>query len=173
MTGFDQSTTSDGFIEKLVAVRRTTKVVEGGANFSFSVFVVVGDGHSRVGYGFGKAKEVPVAVQKAMEAARKNMVQVDLNGKTLHYEIRGRHGASNVLMLPAPKGTGIIAGGAMRAVFEVLGVEDVVTKCYGSTNPINVVRATVDSLVKAMTPEEIARKRGKRLKEIVEGGEAA
>ena len=134
---------TDGISDKLVGVRRVTKVVKGGRMFGFSALVVVGDGQGKIGFGQGKAKEVPVAIQKATEAARRNMVQVQLNGTTLYHPIRSRHGASKVLLLPAAEGTGIIAGGAMRAVFEVMGVRNILAKNVGSTNPVNVVRATV------------------------------
>lgn len=159
---------TDGIIDKLVDVRRTTKVVKGGRVFGFSALVVVGDGQGKIGFGQGKAKEVPIAIQKATDSARRNMVQINLSGKTLYHEIRSRHGASKVLMLPASEGTGVIAGGAMRAVFEVMGVKDVLAKNVGSTNSINVVRATVKGLQNMLTPELVARKRGKSVKEITE-----
>lgn len=146
--------------DRLVAVLRTAKVVKGGRIFSFSAIVVVGDGNSKVGFGHGKAKEVPAAIAKAMEAAKKNMFKVQLNDGTLYHEVIGRHGATKVFMRPASKGTGVIAGGAMRAVFEVLGVENVLAKCYGSSNPVNVVRATVSALANMMDPESVAKKRG-------------
>lgn len=158
---------TDGFIDKLVNVRRTAKVVKGGRVFGFSALVVAGDGQGKIGFGQGKAKEVPVAIQKATEAARRNMVQVHLSGTTLHHEIKARHGASKVLLLPASEGTGIIAGGAMRAVFEVMGVQNILAKNVGSTNPVNVVRATVKGLTNMLTPEVVARKRGKSVKEIL------
>jgi len=161
-------TTTDGIIEKLVAVNRTVKVVSGGRIFSFSALVVVGDGKGKVGFGRGKAREVPNAIQKATESARRNMVHVRLKDKTLHHSIKGHHGASKVLMLPASEGTGIIAGNAMRAVFEVLGVQDVLAKCLGSTNPVNVVQATIKGLKGMATPESVAAKRGKSIKEILE-----
>jgi small subunit ribosomal protein S5 len=157
---------TDGLQEKLVAVERNSKVVKGGRIFSFSASVVVGDGDGRVGIGRGKAREVPVAIQKAMEAARRNMIDVDLNGKTLHHEIVGRHGATRVFMKPASTGTGIIAGGAMRPVFEVLGIEDVLAKINGSSNPDNVMRATLNGLKRINSPEKVARKRGKTVEEI-------
>lgn len=163
-----KDTASDGYQDKLVAVRRTSKVVKGGRQFGFDALIVTGDGEGRVGYGRGKAKEVPVAIQKATEAARRNMVQIHLNGKTLQHPIKARHGASNVWMMPASEGTGVIAGNAMRAVFEVMGVENVLSKCIGSTNPINVVRATVRGLLKMSSPEQVAAKRGKTVKEITE-----
>lgn len=167
-TATDIPVQTDGIIDKLVDVRRTTKVVKGGRVFGFSALVVVGDGQGKVGFGQGKAKEVPIAIQKATDSARRNMVQINLKDKTLHHEIRSRHGASKVLMLPASEGTGVIAGGAMRAVFEVMGVKDVLAKNVGSTNSINVVRATVKGLQNMLTPELVARKRGKSIKEITE-----
>ncbi|MCX7124302.1 MAG: 30S ribosomal protein S5, partial [Gammaproteobacteria bacterium] len=134
----DSSVLTDGIIDKLVNVRRTVKVVKGGRVFSFAALVVVGDGQGKIGLGQGKAKEVPVAIQKATDAARRNMIQIQLNGTTLYHEVRSRHGASKVLMLPASDGTGVIAGGAMRAVFEVMGVQNILAKNAGSTNPVNV-----------------------------------
>jgi small subunit ribosomal protein S5 len=157
----------DDLLEKLVAVNRVAKVVKGGRQFGFAALTVVGDGKGRVGYGRGKAREVPVAIQKAMESARKNMVDVKLNGSTLQYPLQGRHGAAKVFMQPASDGTGIIAGGAMRAVFEVLGVQNVLAKCIGTNNPINVVRATVAGLARMRDPESIAAKRGKTVEEIL------
>lgn len=154
--------------EKLVAVNRTAKVVKGGRIFGFSAVVVVGDGNGRVGFGSGKAREVPIAIQKAMDQARKNMVYITLNNETLFHDVRARHGASKVFMRPASEGTGIIAGGAMRAVFEVLGVKNVLAKCIGSTNPVNVVRATIRGLRNMSTPELIADKRGKTVEELLE-----
>jgi len=157
----------DELLEKLVAVNRVAKVVKGGRQFGFAALTVVGDGKGRVGYGRGKAREVPVAIQKAMEAARKNMVDVKLNGTTLQYPLQGRHGAARVFMQPASDGTGIIAGGAMRAVFEVLGVQNVLAKCIGTNNPINVVRATVEGLTRMRDPDYVAAKRGKSVEEIL------
>ena len=153
--------------EKLVQVNRVAKVVKGGRIFGFTALTVVGDGKGRVGFGRGKAREVPVAIQKAMEAARKNMINVPLNGTTLQYPIKANHGASKVYMQPASEGTGIIAGGAMRAVLEVAGVQNVLAKCYGSTNPVNVVRATIKGLKAMHAPEDIAAKRGKSVEEIL------
>jgi small subunit ribosomal protein S5 len=150
----------------MIQVNRVTKVVKGGRIMAFAALTVVGDGDGRVGMGKGKAREVPVAVQKAMEQARRNLVKVPLRNGTLHHNIRGEHGAAKVLLAPAPAGTGIIAGGPMRAVFEVLGVKDVVAKSLGSTNPYNMVRATFDALTRAVTPAEIAAKRGKTVEEI-------
>ncbi|KAA8982577.1 MULTISPECIES: 30S ribosomal protein S5 [Gammaproteobacteria] len=154
--------------EKLVQVNRVAKVVKGGRLFGFTALTVVGDGNGRVGYGRGKAREVPVAIQKAMDSARKNMVSVPLDGATLQYPVKANHGASRVFMQPASEGTGIIAGGAMRAVLEVAGVHNVLAKCYGSTNPINVVRATVEGLKAMRSPEEVAAKRGKTVEEILD-----
>ncbi len=162
-----QSKSNDDFIEKLVAVNRVAKVVKGGRIFSFSALTVVGDGKGKIGFGYGKAREVPVAIQKAMEAARKNMKPVSLNGDTLHYPITARHGAAKVYMQPASEGTGIIAGGAMRAVFEVVGVHNVLAKTIGSSNPINVTRATLKGLWEMSSPEKIAAKRGKIVEEIL------
>lgn len=153
--------------EKLVQVNRVAKVVKGGRIFAFTALTVVGDGKGRVGFGRGKAREVPVAIQKGMEAARKNMVDVPLDGTTLQYPIRANHGASRVFMQPASEGTGVIAGGAMRAVLEVSGVQNVLAKCYGSTNPVNVVRATVKGLRDMHAPEDIAAKRGKTVEDIL------
>ena len=157
----------EGYIEKLVQVNRVAKTVKGGRIFTFTALTVVGDGKGRVGFGRGKSREVPAAIQKAMEAARRNMIQVDLNGTTLQYAMKSAHGASKVYMQPASEGTGIIAGGAMRAIFEVMGVTDVVAKSTGSSNPYNLVRATLDGLAKMSTPAEIAAKRGKSVEEIL------
>jgi small subunit ribosomal protein S5 len=156
----------DGLKEKMIAVNRVTKVVKGGRTLSFAALTVVGDGDGRIGMGKGKAKEVPVAVQKAMEDARRNMVRVALKSGSIHHTVNGTHGASRVLMAPAPAGTGIIAGGPMRAVFEVLGVTDIVSKSHGSTNPYNMVRATLDALKNMTTPAEVAAKRGKTVEEL-------
>jgi small subunit ribosomal protein S5 len=154
--------------EQLINVRRVAKVVKGGRIFGFSALTVVGDGNGRVGMGRGKAREVPLAVQKAMEAARKDMIKVPLKDGTLHYPVVGRHGSAKVVMRPASEGTGIIAGGTMRAVFEVAGVRDVLAKCIGSTNPVNVVRATLEGLRSLMSPEEFASKRDMTPEEIFE-----
>jgi len=154
--------------EKLVQVNRVAKVVKGGRIFGFTALTVVGDGNGRVGFGRGKAREVPVAIQKAMDSAKKNMIHVSLKGSTLQYPVKARHGASKVFMQPASEGTGIIAGGAMRAVLEVAGVQNVLAKCYGSTNPVNVVRATFEGLKHMASPETIAAKRGKSVEEIAE-----
>jgi small subunit ribosomal protein S5 len=158
---------ADSLNEKLVSVRRVAKVVKGGRIFAFSALTVVGDGAGRVGIGSGKAREVPAAVAKAMENARRNMVKVDLKGATLHHAVVARHGASRVILKPASVGTGVIAGGAMRAVFEVAGVHDVLAKCIGSRNPVNVVRATLNGLKAVRSPEGVARKRGKTVEEIL------
>jgi small subunit ribosomal protein S5 len=157
---------SDGLREKMVSVNRVTKVVKGGRVLGFAALTVVGDGDGGVGMGKGKAREVPVAVQKALEEARRKMFRVSLRNGTLQHAVIGRHGASKVLMQPASAGTGIIAGGPMRAVFEVAGVKDILAKCMGSTNPYNVVRATLDGLRRMRTPSEIAGKRGKKVEEI-------
>ena len=156
----------DGLKEKMIAVNRVTKVVKGGRILGFAALTVVGDGDGRIGMGKGKAREVPVAVQKAMEAARRGMFKVSLRNGSIHHNVIGEHGAARVLMAPAPAGTGIIAGGPMRAVFEVMGVTDVVAKAIGSTNPYNLVRATFDALRKSTTPSEIASKRGKSVEEL-------
>lgn len=152
--------------EKLVQVNRVAKVVKGGRIFSFTALTVVGNGQGRVGFGRGKAREVPTAIQKAMDAARKNMVDVPLSGTTLQYPLTAKHGGSKVYMQPASEGTGIIAGGAMRAVLEVAGIHNVLAKCYGSTNPVNVVRATVKGLSEMKSPDSVAAKRGKTVDEI-------
>ncbi|APU32034.1 SSU ribosomal protein S5P [Pseudomonas sp. NFACC19-2] len=157
----------EGYIEKLVQVNRVAKTVKGGRIFTFTALTVVGDGKGRVGFGRGKSREVPAAIQKAMEAARRNMIQVDLNGTTLQYPIKSAHGASKVFMQPASEGTGIIAGGAMRAVLEVAGVQNVLAKCYGSTNPVNVVHATFKGLKTMQSPGSVAAKRGKSVEEIL------
>jgi len=157
---------SDGLREKMVSVNRVTKVVKGGRVLGFAALTVVGDGDGAVGMGKGKAREVPVAVQKALEEARRRMFRVSLRDGTLQHAVIGRHGASKVLMQPASAGTGIIAGGPMRAVFEVAGVTNILAKCIGSTNPYNVVRATLDGLRKMRTPAEIAAKRGKSVEEL-------
>ncbi len=153
--------------EKLVQVNRVAKVVKGGRIFSFTALTVVGDGNGKVGFGRGKAREVPQAIQKAMEQARRNMITVQLNGDTLQYPIKAAHGASKIYMQPASQGTGVIAGGAMRAVLEIAGVHNVLAKCYGSTNPVNVVRATIKGLQDMHAPEQIAAKRGKSVDQIL------
>ena len=158
---------NEGFQEKLVQVNRVAKVVKGGRIFAFTALTVVGDGKGRVGFGRGKAREVPAAIQKAMDAARRNMVRVEIDRGTIQYAVRARHGASKVYMQPASEGTGVIAGGAMRAVLEIAGVHNVLAKCYGSTNPVNVVRATFAALKALRSPDEIAAKRGKTVSEIL------
>ena len=157
---------TDGLVERLVTVGRVSKVVKGGRIFSFTALTVVGDGNGRVGFGRGKAREVPAAIQKALEAAKRNMITVDLAGTTLQHPITASHGASRVYMQPASEGTGVIAGGAMRAVLEVAGVENVLAKCYGSTNAANVVRATFNGLKEMSSPEKVAAKRGKSVEEL-------
>lgn len=164
-----EDTKTDGYQEKLVSVTRTAKVVKGGRVFGFAALVVIGDGKGKVGYGRGKAREVPVAIQKAMDQARKNMVYIPLAGKTIHHSIVSNFGASKVFMMPASEGTGVIAGGAMRAVLEVLGVQDILTKTMGSTNPNNVVRATIKALTSIGTPDYVAAKRGKTVQEVMAG----
>ena len=156
----------DGLKEKMIAVNRVTKVVKGGRILGFAALTVVGDGDGRIGMGKGKAREVPVAVQKAMDEARRKMFKVSLRSGTVHHTVTGQHGASRVFLAPAPDGTGIIAGGPMRAVFEVMGVSDIVAKSHGSTNPYNLVRATLNALANTSTPSEIAAKRGKTIEEI-------
>ncbi len=163
----DSITGNEDLLEKLVHVNRVAKVVKGGRQFGFTALTVVGDGNGKVGFGRGKAKEVPIAIQKAMENARKNMTPVALNEGTLHYAITGTHGAAKVYMQPASEGTGIIAGGPMRAVFEVAGVHNVLAKSIGSTNPINVVHATMNALRTISSPEMVAAKRGKSVEEIL------
>jgi len=167
MSVAEVNNSGDDLLEKLVTVNRVAKVVKGGRIFGFTALTVVGDGNGKIGFGYGKAREVPVAIQKAMEKARKNMKQVALNNGTLQYPITARHGASKVFMKPASEGTGIIAGGAMRAVFEVVGVHNVLAKCIGSRNPINVVRATIRGLTEMDSPEDVAAKRGKKVKDIL------
>jgi small subunit ribosomal protein S5 len=164
MQGGEERT--DGLREKMIAINRVTKVVKGGRVLGFAALTVVGDGDGRVGMGKGKAREVPVAVQKAMDEARRRLVKIPLKNGTLHHTVLGRHGASRVFMQPASEGTGIIAGGPMRAIFEVMGVTNVLAKCTGSTNPYNVVRATLDGLQRISTPAQVAGKRGKSVEEI-------
>jgi small subunit ribosomal protein S5 len=156
----------DGLKEKMIAVNRVTKVVKGGRTLSFAALTVVGDGDGRIGMGKCKAKEVPVSVQKAMEGARRNMFKVQLRNGTVHHNVRGEHGAAKVLLAPAPAGTGIIAGGPMRAVFEVMGITDIVAKSHGTSNPYNMVRATFDALRNSTTPGQVAAKRGKSVEDI-------
>lgn len=157
---------SDGLREKMVAINRVTKVVKGGRVMGFAALTVVGDGDGSIGMGKGKSREVPVAIQKAMEEARKKMVKVQLKNGTLQHTVIGRHGAARVFMQPAHEGTGIIAGGPVRAVLEVMGVTNILAKCLGSTNPYNVVRATINGLTAMNTPAQIAAKRGKSIEEI-------
>ena len=157
----------DGLEERLVAVNRVAKVVKGGRQFGFTALTVVGDGNGKVGIGYGKAREVPLAIRKAMEKARKEMKFVPLKDGTLHYPVVGRHGAAKVFMQPASVGTSIIAGGAMRAVFEVVGIKNILSKCIGSKNPINVVQATVNALSSMQEPDYIAAKRGKTIEEVL------
>ena len=164
---FTEDARSGELEEKLVRVNRVVKVIKGGRIFSFSALTVVGDGNGRVGYGFGKAKEVPQAMEKSLQNARRNMIHVKLRGKTLNYAVEASHGATKIFMSPASEGTGLIAGGAMRAVLELAGVQDVLAKCYGSTNPTNVVRATCMGLAAMEDPADIARRRGKNIAEIV------
>ena len=166
MAKHDHQGSGDDYIEKLVTVNRVAKVVKGGRQFGFTALTVVGDGKGRVGFGYGKAREVPLAIQKAMQSARNGLERVSLKDDTLHYEMIGRHGATKVYMQPASEGTGVIAGGAMRAVFEAAGVRNVLAKSYGSRNPINLVRATINALRSAQSPDRIAAKRGKSVADI-------
>ena len=159
---------NDGLQEKLITVNRVAKVVKGGRQFGFTALSVVGDGAGSVGFGYGKAREVPVAIQKSMERARKNMKKFDLNGHTLWYPVTARHGGSKIFMQPASEGTGVIAGGPMRAVFEAVGVHNVLAKSLGSNNPINLVRATMKGLQDMASPEKVALKRGKSIEEVLE-----
>jgi small subunit ribosomal protein S5 len=162
-----QEDKGDGLREKMIAVNRVTKVVKGGRILGFAALTVVGDGDGAIGMGKGKSREVPVAVQKAMEMARRKLVKIPLKSGTLHHEVYGKHGGTKVFMQPAAEGNGIKAGGAMRAVFEVMGITNISAKCHGSTNPYNVVRATLDGLAKISRPSEIAAKRGKTVEEIL------
>ena len=159
---------SDDYIEKLVAVNRVAKVVKGGRQFGFTALTVVGDGNGKVGLGYGKAREVPLAIQKAMEKARREMKTISLNQGTLWHPIKSRHSGSRIYMQPASEGTGVIAGGPMRAVFEAVGVQNVLAKSVGSNNPINLVRATIKGLENMASPESVAAKRGKSVEEILE-----
>jgi small subunit ribosomal protein S5 len=165
--GMPQNDRDDGLKEKMIAVNRVTKVVKGGRILGFAALTVVGDGDGRIGMGKGKAREVPVAVQKAMEAARRGMSRIPLKNGTVHHMVHGKHGASKVLLAPAADGTGVIAGGPMRAVFDVMGVRNIVAKSHGSTNPYNLVRATLNALAQLRTPAEIAAKRGKSVEDVV------
>ena len=162
-----QDDRGDGLREKMISINRVTKVVKGGRILGFAALTVVGDGDGRIGMGKGKAKEVPVAVQKAMEQARRKMVKVRLKKGTLHHAVIGKHGSTVVYMQPASDGTGVIAGGAMRAVFDVVGVTNILAKCHGPTNPYNVVRATINGLERGSAPADIAAKRGKTVEEIM------
>ena len=169
MSSRDDRDNSDGMLEKLVAVNRVSKTVKGGRQFTFTALTVVGDGAGKVGFGYGKAREVPVAIQKSMEYARKAMINVELNNGTVWYPIKANHGAAKVYMQPASEGTGVIAGGAMRAVLEAVGVKNILAKAVGSRNPINLVRATIKGLQAMSSPGRIAAKRGKQLGEIRNG----
>ncbi len=166
MADYENEGRGDNLQEKLITVNRVTKVVKGGRQFGFAALTVVGDGDGRIGMGRGKAREVPVAVQKAMDDARRNMVRIHLKKGTIHYPVIGEHGAAKVIMRPASDGTGIIAGGAMRAVCEMVGLNNVLAKCIGSRNPINVVRATIKALQSISNPAEFAAKRGKKVEDI-------
>ena len=165
----DREEVDDGMIEKLIAVNRVSKTVKGGRQFTFTALTVVGDGAGRIGFGYGKAREVPMAIQKSMEYARKKMCSVDLNNGTLFHEVKANHGAASVFMKPASEGTGVIAGGAMRAVLEAVGVKDVLAKATGSRNPINLVRATLKGLSEMHSPTQIAAKRGKKVEDLHHG----
>ncbi len=174
MSNIERAELTDGLLEKLVAVNRVAKVVKGGRKFGFTALVVVGNGKGKIGLGYGKAREVPLAIQKAMEAARKDMVTVPLNGDTLCYSVTSEYGAARVFMKPASPGTGIIAGGSMRAVFEVVGVKNVLSKCIGSRCPTNVVKATVQGLVRMESPRQVMERRGRvRLLDKVPNSEDA
>jgi len=162
----EKGQSQDEFVEKLVAVNRTAKVVKGGRQFGFTALTVVGDGAGRVGYGFGKAREVPVAISKAMAQARKNMVNVSLRNDTLHYAVRGAHGATRVFMLPASEGTGVIAGGPVRKVMQVAGITNVLTKSLGTSNPHNVIKATFAALLSLKDAGQVAETRSKTIEEI-------
>ena len=166
--GYSEEIKEEGLVEKLVSVNRVSKVVKGGRIFGFTALTVVGDGKGRVGFGYGKAREVPIAISKAMEGARRNMIRVHLSKHTIQYAITVRHASSKVYLQPASPGTGVIAGGSMRAVLEAAGIQDVLAKCYGSTNPKNVVLATLEALKSIKSPEYVARKRGKRTSELFE-----
>ena len=157
----------DGIREKMIAVNRVTKVVKGGRILGFAALTVVGDGDGRIGMGKGKSREVPVSVQKAMDQARRDMEKVPLRNGTIFHAVEGHHGASRVMLHPAPEGTGVIAGGPMRAIFDVMGIRNIVAKSHGSSNPYNMVRATLDALSKLRSPSEIAAKRGKTVEELI------
>ncbi len=164
----DRDDRDSEFVDRLVHINRVAKVVKGGRRFGFAALVVIGDQKGRVGFGHGKAREVPEAIRKATESAKRNMIKVPLReGRTLHHDVRGRHGAGRVVMRAAPRGTGIIAGGPMRAVFETLGIQDVVAKSLGTSNPYNMIRATFDALQSEDSPRGVAARRGKKVSEIV------
>ena len=167
-----QEERDDGMREKMVSINRVTKVVKGGRILGFAALTVVGDGDGGIGMGKGKSREVPVAVQKAMEEARRKMAKISLKDGTLHHSVTGKHGATTVLMSPASPGTGVIAGGPMRAVFEMLGLQDVVAKSMGSQNPYNMVRATIDGLKKEASPRQVAQRRGKKVADILKKPDA-
>ena len=164
-TAVTENLGSEVLEEKLVQVNRVAKVVKGGRIFGFTAVTVVGDGNGKIGFGRGKAREVPIAIQKALDHARRNMVSIELKGDTIQYPIKTKFGASVIYMKPAAPGTGIIAGGAMRAVLELAGVQNVLAKCYGSTNPVNVVRATINALSAMESPETVAARRGKKVEQ--------
>ena len=166
-TNIEKHQGSEELLEKLVKVNRVAKVVKGGRQFGFTALTVIGDGNGRVGFGYGKAKEVPLAIQKAMEKARRDMTKIPIINGTLHYPLIGKHGSARVYMQPASEGTGIIAGGTMRAVFEVLGIHNVLAKCIGTTNPINVVKATINGLRSVESPQHVSNKRGKSIEHIL------
>lgn len=157
----------DGIREKMIAVNRVTKVVKGGRILGFAALTVVGDGDGRIGMGKGKSREVPVSVQKAMDQARRSMEKIPLRNGTIFHSVEGHHGASRVILHPAPEGTGVIAGGPMRAIFDVMGIRNIVAKSHGSSNPYNMVRATLDALSRLRAPSEIAAKRGKTVEELI------
>lgn len=171
MAKMDNEERGDGLREKMISVNRVTKVVKGGRIMGFAALTVVGDGDGRVGMGKGKSKEVPAAVQKGMEEARRRMVKISLKNGTVEHPVYGKHGATTVFIQPAPEGSGVKAGGPMRAVFEVMGINNISAKCHGSTNPYNIVRATLDGLLRLRTPSEIAAKRGMTVEELI-GGES-
>ena len=172
--GRDREEETPEFADRLVAINRVSKTTKGGKNFGFAALVVVGDQRGRVGFGKGKAKEVPEGIRKATEQAKRNMIRVPLKeGRTLHHDIEGRHGAGKVIMRTAPEGTGIIAGGPMRAVFEMLGIKDIVAKSTGSQNPYNMIRATIDGLQKMQSPRQVASRRGKKVSDILPKRDAA
>lgn len=171
MAKMDNEERGDGLREKMISVNRVTKVVKGGRIMGFAALTVVGDGDGRVGMGKGKSKEVPAAVQKGMEEARRRMVKISLKNGTVEHPVYGKHGATTVFIQPAPEGSGVKAGGPMRAVFEVMGINNISAKCHGSTNPYNIVRATLDGLLRLRTPSEIAAKRGLTVEELI-GGES-